>query len=337
MSDNQEILSKPLVRLYDIKLEPVDFSNITEKTAETKYNDGSTDKYTILTDMTDGSRVYRQRENFVKMVRLGDEPRYTQIPGSIEPKAGIGRVMEMFDNKTGTRIAAKYVQHKTIDSVAEARIMARFNHPNVAKVFDIAITGKGKLCMITEWIEGETLADWMVFNRSFEEVGNVLKQALAGIAYINSKNVIHGDLKPQNVMIDKYGVVKIIDFGVASPGNEDAIKKEGLMFTLWYCPPEQIDGYLSTRTDVYSTGTMIFNIFSGMLGQTAKDHRDIFQERIDRQFPLSSDYRNYFDSHPEKLQKLSDILHKALAISPHDRYPSVKDMEADLGEVFGWK
>ena len=331
----EQLDQKSGLRLYNIDFERVDFSNVVEQTAEFDDYDGSVVKYPVKTDIADGARVYTDKDGFFKMQIAQEEPRYVETSKVNLNIRGMSELAHMTDEKTGREVVAKYVDHWSVDTVKEARTMAKLSHPNIATVYDLAMSSKGRVYMLTEWIDGDSLIKWTIYPRSVEEVSDTLRQIMDGISYVNSMHMIHGDLKPENIMIDQDNRVKIIDFGISSPGEQEVLKVGSGLHSDLYAPPEQGDGYVSTRTDVYSYGAIMHDIFTRKIGAAARSARNEFREN-DKLLSIDSDYEYFFHDDPAKLRKLSAVVHKALSINPTDRYANVEEMRKDLSEVFDW-
>lgn len=158
---------------------------------------------------------------------------------------------------------------------AERRLLARMDHPGVARIFDAGETADGNLYFVMELVQGEPLVDWCDRHRfTLEQRVKVARQVCAAIQHAHSKGVVHLDIKPSNILVcevDGAPVAKVIDFGVARLSEDpDAVSTlagpVGPMGTLEYMAPEQLKGTreLDTRSDIYSMGVTLYQLFTGL-------------------------------------------------------------------------
>ena len=155
------------------------------------------------------------------------------------------------------------------DLQSEAKTMVSLNHPNIVRVYDLHLNGEIKYIDM-EYIDGKTLTglklEYPDKRMPEEKVRELAVQISEGIAYAHDKGVIHKDIKPQNVMVDGDGEVKIMDFGIAetlrmSMSRIDNTTSSG---TLIYMSPEQLRGKdVGKESDIYSFGAMLYELLSG--------------------------------------------------------------------------
>jgi len=151
----------------------------------------------------------------------------------------------------------------------EAKIMKAFNHRNIVKVFDIFSIGSSYY-IVMEYIDGLTIEQLIKNKKQISPLAAILifEGICKGIKYAHDRNVIHRDMKPENVLISKNGVVKILDFGIASVDSNkgEALTNTGvIMGTPAYMSPEQLTDakYLDKRTDIYSIGAIFYKMLTG--------------------------------------------------------------------------
>ena len=189
---------------------------------------------------------------------------------------GMGRVYKAFDTKIGEKVALKLIRPEI---ATDAAVLARFNdeirlarriaHPNVCRMFDLGEEG-GAPYMSMEYVAGEDLESVIRMTKGLSpgQTAGIGKQVAAGLAEAHRLHVIHRDLKPQNIMIDRDGTARIMDFGIARMQRVRTSRTgHGTMIgTPDYMSPEQAEGTeVDPRTDLYSLGVVLFEMATGRL------------------------------------------------------------------------
>jgi eukaryotic-like serine/threonine-protein kinase len=155
----------------------------------------------------------------------------------------------------------------------EREILAALNHPNIARFYEAGMTTQGQPYLALEYVEGEPLPQWCN-GRALDPRRRVelFLQVLRGVQYAHASLVIHRDLKPSNIIVTAQGEVKLLDFGIARLLDQTTQRAEqseltqlhGRMMTLDYASPEQVRGEsLTTATDVYSLGVVLYELLTG--------------------------------------------------------------------------
>jgi serine/threonine-protein kinase len=186
-------------------------------------------------------------------------------------QGGMGEVYRAEDLRLGQTVALKFLP-KTLAHIPEAwsrvvrevRIARQISHPNVCRVFDIGESNEGPF-LAMEFIDGEDLASLLRrIGRLHVDKGlQVAHQLFTGLGAAHELGIVHRDLKPANIMIDGRGRVRITDFGLAAL-VEELRKEQVLAGTPGYMAPEQISGgKITSRTDVYAAGLVMYELFSG--------------------------------------------------------------------------
>jgi serine/threonine protein kinase len=206
---------------------------------------------------------------------------------------GMGEVYRADDLQLGQPVALKFLPESFEHDSArldrflnEVRLALRVTHPNVCRVFDIgqmddpgAAAGAGprRPFLSMEFVDGEDLASLLrrIGRLPEDKAVEIARQLCAGLAAAHSEGVLHRDLKPANVMIDGRGRAKITDFGLAS-ATAGISGDEAQVGTPQYMAPEQMAGRkLSERTDIYSLGLVLYELFTGKRAFDAKDMNDL--------------------------------------------------------------
>lgn len=149
---------------------------------------------------------------------------------------------------------------------SEARAAAGFTHPNIVNVYDVA-EDRGLYYIVMELVEGITLKDYIQKKGKLtsKEVIGIAAQVSSGIASAHSNNIIHRDIKPQNIMISKEGKVKVTDFGIAKATSSNTISTN-TMGSVHYSSPEQArGGFSDAKSDIYSLGITMYEMATGQL------------------------------------------------------------------------
>jgi serine/threonine-protein kinase len=198
---------------------------------------------------------------------------YTII--SLLGEGGMANVYLAQHQSLGNNVAVKllkeeFVQHPNIRKrfLAEARSLAKMNHPNVIKVTDLIDAGD-IVAFVMEYIEGQTLEDFLSNSGKLpnSEIENMFSQMILAVEYVHSQGLIHRDIKPSNFMVTKGGQIKLLDFGIAKNTNESAVDytKTGLMQqmgTPLYMSPEQVrnTSEITEQSDIYSLGVVLWQL-----------------------------------------------------------------------------
>ncbi len=203
-------------------------------------------------------------------------------------------------------------------------ILARqITHKNVIRIFDLG-QADGVKFITMEYIEGENLQSVLRRKKKLEpaEAANILAQVCRALEAAHHEGVIHRDLKPQNVMLDKSGRAFVMDFGIARSMHGDGMTQTGaLIGTPDYMSPEQAKGQsLDARSDLFSTGIIFYEMLSGKVPFDADTTMRKLWKRTNE--PARS-----LDELDKTIPKpLSDIVRKCLEIDPQKRFASAGDL-----------
>jgi serine/threonine-protein kinase len=269
------------------------------------------------------------RARFVAGTILNDRYRVVGLLG----RGGMGEVYRAEDLKLEQPVALKFLPETlSVDGVAlsrfhrEVRVARQISHRNVCRVYDIGeFDGLHFLSM--EYIRGEELSSVIKrFGRlPVDKAVEIARQVCAGLAAAHDAGVLHRDLKPSNVMIDENGDVRITDFGLAGLVEEfgEGATLEG---TPEYMSPEQLSGKeLSARSDIYSLGLVIYELFTGRKAFTASTLNELLRLRRTESLPESpSRYVKDLDPLVER------VIERCLAGDPKERPASALQVSAAL-------
>ncbi|NVK72923.1 MAG: bifunctional protein-serine/threonine kinase/phosphatase [Oceanospirillaceae bacterium] len=208
-------------------------------------------------------------------------------------------------------------------------IARRLNNPHVVNAIE-SPRQRHFLYLVTEYIEGQSLAQWMIDNPkpTLEQTRNIISQIANGLQAFHRKSMIHQDIRPANIMIDSHGTVKIIDFGSTYIAGVSNIKdEEVLRGTLRYSAPEYFLGHTgSERSDIYALAVIAYQMLSG--NQFPYSSKIAQARSIAAQRRLT--YRSIITEDSELPVWIDDALRKALNSNPLKRYEEVSEFIYDL-------
>jgi len=246
---------------------------------------------------------------------------------------GMGVVYKAADTKLGRIVALKFLPPRLLcDEDArtrfehEARSASALNHPNITTVYEID-DADGRCFIAMEYVEGRSLKQVIKEgSSSFDEIIEIALQIGKGLDAAHKKEVIHRDVKPDNIMVNDDGVVKIMDFGLAKLKGVTKLTREGTtMGTLRFMSPEQVLGKgVDGRSDIFSMGVVLYAMITGRLPFRGEDDAALINSILnDMPEPMA----RYKADVPDGLQR---IIHKALAKNKEERYQHADEVVADL-------
>ncbi|MEP7001787.1 MAG: serine/threonine-protein kinase, partial [bacterium] len=274
---------------------------------------------------------------------------------------GMGTVYEAVraDDQYRKHVAVKFLSVQATSDIAiqrfrrERQILANLTHPNIATLIDGGVSSDGQPYFVMEYIEGESLTQWCdARSLAVPARLELFRQVCAAVQYAHESLVVHRDLKPANILVTGDGVVKLLDFGIATllPSDGDDAPEFPLTragtraFTPDYASPEQLLGRpIGTRSDVYALGVVLYELLCGArpFELRGKSHSEV--ERLisqdtptkpsaaladDRAIALSE--RSPAKARGRLEGDLDAVVMKALRKEPERRYGSVEDLSADL-------
>lgn len=209
----------------------------------------------------------------------------------------------------------------------EAISASSLTHPNIVGMYDVG-EDDGKYFIVMEYIEGKTLKSLIKRRGSLtlSEVIDIMLQLTSGIACAHDSYIIHRDIKPQNVLILDDGTVKITDFGIAMALNSNELTQtNSVMGSVHYLPPEQANGNGSTiKSDIYSLGILMYELLIGKLPFKGDNAVEIAIKQMKNPIP------SVCEINPEIPQSIENIILKACAKNPKNRYENVREMHNDI-------
>lgn len=264
----------------------------------------------------------------------------------IRQKIGAGGMGEVYlaqDAQLDRKVALKVLlpefccdPERTERFKLEAKAASALNHPNIITIYEVGVEDE-RLFIATEYVDGETLREKIHAGElTYLEAIKIAEQVAEALAVAHDAQIVHRDVKPDNIMIRRDGIVKILDFGLAKPIFEQTVGAEDetmrlvktqpgiVMGSVRYMSPEQARGRATDeRTDVWSLGVVLYEMLTGVNPFEGETVSDSLAAVIHVEPAPPEDV-------PEELQR---IVRKALKKKSADRYQSIKDFALDLREL----
>ncbi|HUB30561.1 MAG TPA: protein kinase [Terracidiphilus sp.] len=253
---------------------------------------------------------------------------------------GMGRVFRARDPRIGRDVAIKKLTEGYAGNpdmlkrfYQEAGHTGNLRHPNIVIIYDFG-DEDGQPYIVMEYLDGDPLDQLIASNASLhlsEKLG-IMEQVCAALGYAHTHGIIHRDVKPANIIVQKDGVAKLLDFGIARADDshiDGGMTRTGTMVgTPEYMAPERFDTSLivDARSDIFSAGVVLFEILTGTRPFPAK-YPEVVSQILHQDPP---ELERYLQSYPQHLDR---IMKQALAKKPQDRYAHAGDMASDLNSM----
>ena len=252
-------------------------------------------------------------------------------------KGGMGKVYKVLDKEIDERVALKLVNpeiasdEKTIERFRnELKFARKITHKNVCRMYDLS-KEKGTYYITMEFVPGEDLKSTLkrVGHLSIGKTIFIASQVCEGLAEAHHLGVVHRDLKPQNIMLDKEGNARIMDFGIARSLKGKGVTTEGMIIgTPNYMSPEQVEAAkVDQRSDIYSLGVILYEMMTGTVP-------------FDGETPLSIALKHKTEKprNPRELneqipEELNRVVMRCMEKNREDRYQSVKELLSELSSI----
>ena len=249
-------------------------------------------------------------------------------------EGGMANVYLALDTILNRKVAVKILRG---DLAEDEKFVRRFqreaisasslNDPNIVEVYDVG-EDDGKYFIVMEYVEGKTLKQLIKKRGSLTlpEVVDIMLQLTSAIAHAHESYIIHRDIKPQNVIILEDGRVKIMDFGIAVALNAGELTQtNSVMGTVYYIPPEQANGgKADIKSDIYSLGILMYELVTGHVPFKGDNPVEVAIKHMNEELPSICEYD------PDMPQSIENIILRAAAKNPQNRYSSAKEMHDDL-------
>jgi serine/threonine-protein kinase len=254
---------------------------------------------------------------------------------------GMGVVYRAFDRELGEAVAIKTLKPDSLagDAAAlerfkqEIRLARKISHRHVVRTFDLG-EANGMYYLTMEYVEGTSLKKLISTRGKLPHPVTLTigKQLCRALEVAHEQGVIHRDIKPQNLVVEPNGLLKVMDFGIArlaTPTSGQGLTEEGAAIgTPDYMSPEQLSGMeLDARSDLYSAGVVLFECVTGRIPFEAETTWALIAKHLEEEPP---DPRTLNPDVPEPLAK---VILRAIAREPMDRFPSAVAMHDALAAI----
>jgi serine/threonine protein kinase/Tol biopolymer transport system component len=264
------------------------------------------------------------------------------VIGELLGSGGMGNVYRARDTKLERPVAIKFLSDDVADPAArhrfhrEARMASSLNHPHIVTVHDAGDVD-GRLYLVTEFVDGGTLRDWMREPHGWRGAVELLSGVAEALATAHEAGILHRDIKPENILLAKNGYAKLGDFGLAKlhaaatggtaapPTTDGRTQPWIIVGTAAYMSPEQAAGHsLDARSDIFSFGVVLYEALAGQRPFTGPSATDVLHAIMHTPAsPLPDDV-------PPALRRVVD---KALAKDPSQRYQTMRQIVTELRHV----
>ena len=249
---------------------------------------------------------------------------------------GTSIVYKARDLNTGKLVAVKVLREEFVDNaeqitrfMRESHTLSNLSHPNIVNILDVGQMADGRYYIATDYVDGLTLKEYIKAKGclNFEEIIDAALQICDGLEHAHENNIIHRDIKPQNILLSVDGTLKVADFGIARVLNQNTLTMAGkdVVGSVHYISPEQARGmHLDKRSDIYSLGVVLYEMATGKLPYGGSEAITVAMKHVN-QLP-----RKPKEVNPDIPQCLNDIILKCLAKDPALRYQSINELKQDL-------
>jgi eukaryotic-like serine/threonine-protein kinase len=246
------------------------------------------------------------------------------------------------------RVAIKVLRCEAADQSgrfhAERQILARLEHPGIARLYDGGLTTDARPYMVMEYVEGRPISEFCRSTEaSLERRLKLFILVCDAVAYAHQNLVVHRDLKPSNILVTRGGAVKLVDFGIAKLLDSQSVRitqgRDAPMTPICAAPEQLTGGAITTATDVYGLGVLLFELLTGTHPwmETEASLLSAMRAALDRSAPLASEKAAASSRAPVAARLISGdldaIVAKALRREPEHRYAAVESLKLEIERV----
>lgn len=249
-------------------------------------------------------------------------------------QGGMADVYKAFDTILNRVVAVKVLRSKLSEDPMtlvrfqrEAYAASKLSHPNIIDIYDVG-EAEGLHYIVMEFVRGRTLKQLVMQRGALDvpEAVAIMKQLTSAVSHAHEHQIIHRDIKPQNVLIKDDGTVKITDFGIAVANDSVQLTwNNAVMGSAHYLAPEQAQGKEpDPAIDIYSLGIVFYELLTGDVPYKGTSPTEIAVQHLRSALPSVRSFN------PAIPQSVENIVVRAAAKDPAERYPSARDMVQDL-------
>lgn len=257
---------------------------------------------------------------------------------SIIGKGGMGKVYKAYDITNKKIVALKVLNPELVTDTEnrkrltnEGQILSQFNNKNIVKVFEIGET-KEIVYISMEYLEGGTLDEFIKKNYQikFNDIKRITIEICSGLKAVHEKNIIHRDLKSNNIMLDSKGNIKIMDFGLSKSSLLSKLTSKGtLLGTLGYISPEQItNSTIDNRSDIFSLGVILYELCTNTIPFKGENEMAMIHSVFNYNPPPPSQISNDIPS------EFDNIILKCLAKNMNERFSNVEEIILAVESIY---
>ncbi|MCI8387281.1 MAG: Stk1 family PASTA domain-containing Ser/Thr kinase [Clostridiales bacterium] len=266
-------------------------------------------------------QVFDKRYRIIKVIGIG----------------GMAVVFEANDLLMRRNVAVKMLKDEINNDtqsvkrfINESKAVAMLSHPNIVNIYDVSVKDNLKY-IVMELVEGVTLKNYILKKGtlSYHEVISITEQILLALEHAHSKGIVHRDIKPQNIMMLKNGVIKVADFGIAKlPNAETVTMTDKAIGTVFYISPEQASGRtIDRRSDIYSLGVTMYEMATGKLPFVADSPVTVAIMQV------KNDPKPPREVNPNMPIGLEQIIIGAMEKNPDNRFQSASQMLRHIAQL----
>lgn len=269
-----------------------------------------------------------------KRLQIGEKVGEYEIVGFLGA-GGMGSVYHGIHKKINRSAAIKVLSESATSTnfkerfFNEAQLQSSLHHPNIATLYDFQ-ESRDVLFIVMEYVDGETL-DALVSRRAFavEDALSTFGSVCDAVGFIHSNNIVHRDIKPQNIKLSSSGKVKLLDFGIAKGEVSHGLTRVGgVIGTPNYLAPEQLLGQpASPRSDIWALGVLLYEMLTGATPFKGKTLGELHVQIT------TSKYDPPENSNAAVSPAVSRIVSKCLTVDPAQRYQSIREVLVDVKEA----
>jgi eukaryotic-like serine/threonine-protein kinase len=248
---------------------------------------------------------------------------------------GMGVVYKALDTRLERPVALKFLSRRLVGDerakqrfLHEARAASAIDHPNICTIYEIEETPEGELVLVMAFYEGQTVSERLKARGAlpFDEALDLTRQLLNGLARAHEAGIVHRDIKPGNLMVTRFGELKILDFGLAKLTGALDLTQPGMVHgTAAYMSPEQAQGHTADhRADIWAAGVVLYEMLSGRAPFAGDNPAAVLYTVVHEEPPPVCDGRDDLPA------SLDEVLRAALQKLPEQRYQTARELLADL-------